>query len=55
MSVGFRGAERASMTVEQLVKMFRQKERVELSDDHLLLAWKSRRYWLERFLSSLTL
>lgn len=32
------GAERASMTVEQLVKMFRRKEGLELADDHLLLA-----------------
>jgi putative ABC transport system ATP-binding protein len=32
------GAERASMTVEQLVMMFRRKEGLELADDHLLLA-----------------
>jgi putative tryptophan/tyrosine transport system ATP-binding protein len=32
------GAERASMTVEQLVQMFRRKEGAELSDDQLLLA-----------------
>jgi putative ABC transport system ATP-binding protein len=32
------GDERASMTVEQLVKMFRRKEGAELSDDQLLLA-----------------
>jgi putative tryptophan/tyrosine transport system ATP-binding protein len=32
------GAERGSMTVEQLVKMFQRKEGVELTDDHLLLA-----------------
>ena len=32
------GAERASMTIEQLVQMFRRKEGEELSDDQLLLA-----------------
>lgn len=32
------GAERASMTVEQLVQMFRRKEGAEISDDQLLLA-----------------
>jgi putative tryptophan/tyrosine transport system ATP-binding protein len=32
------GAERASMTIEQLVQMFRRKEGAELSDDQLLLA-----------------
>ena len=32
------GAERASINVEQLVKMFRRKEGAEISDDHLLLA-----------------
>jgi putative ABC transport system ATP-binding protein len=32
------GAERASMTVEQLVQMFRRKEGSEISDDQLLLA-----------------
>jgi putative ABC transport system ATP-binding protein len=32
------GAERASMTVEQLVSMFRRKEGAEISDDQLLLA-----------------
>jgi putative ABC transport system ATP-binding protein len=31
------GAERASMTVEQLVSMFRRKEGAEISDDQLLL------------------
>jgi putative ABC transport system ATP-binding protein len=31
------GAQRASMTVEQLVSMFRRKEGAELSDDQLLL------------------
>ncbi len=31
------GAERASMTVEQLVRMFRRKEGAEISDDQLLL------------------
>jgi len=32
------GVERASMTVEQLVQMFRRKEGSEISDDQLLLA-----------------
>jgi putative ABC transport system ATP-binding protein len=32
------GAERASMTVEQLVTMFRRKEGGEITDDNLLLA-----------------
>ena len=32
------GAERASINVEQLIKMFRRKEGAEISDDHLLLA-----------------
>jgi putative tryptophan/tyrosine transport system ATP-binding protein len=32
------GAERASMTVEQLINLFRRKGGVELADDHLLLA-----------------
>jgi len=32
------GSERASMTIEQLVQMFRRKEGEELSDDQLLLA-----------------
>jgi len=32
------GAERASMTIEQLVQMFRRKEGAEISDDQLLLA-----------------
>lgn len=31
------GAERASMTVEQLISMFKRKEGAELSDDQLLL------------------
>lgn len=31
------GAERASMTIEQLVSMFRRKEGAEISDDQLLL------------------
>lgn len=32
------GAERATMSVEQLVNLFRRKEGAEISDDHLLLA-----------------
>jgi putative ABC transport system ATP-binding protein len=32
------GEERASMTIERLVQMFRRKEGVELADDQLLLA-----------------
>lgn len=32
------GAERASMTIEQLVSMFRRKEGAQISDDQLLLA-----------------
>jgi putative ABC transport system ATP-binding protein len=32
------GPERASMTIEQLVQMFRRKEGAEISDDQLLLA-----------------
>ncbi|HET7848442.1 MAG TPA: ATP-binding cassette domain-containing protein [Pseudolabrys sp.] len=32
------GAERASLTVEQLVRMFRRKEGSDISDDQLLLA-----------------
>jgi putative ABC transport system ATP-binding protein len=31
------GAERASMTIEQLVSMFRRKEGAQISDDQLLL------------------
>jgi len=34
----FTGAERASMTVEELVTMFRRKEGGEITDDNLLLA-----------------
>jgi putative ABC transport system ATP-binding protein len=32
------GEERASMTIERLVQMFRRKEGVDLADDQLLLA-----------------